>query len=281
MPPSSLPAAIFDGENHQADTSAPANVSYSESTHNEVYHSAQTHEVAQLYTSVPTCHQPVEAYQLPSYEHVPPYQQPNLQYQEAPMYEAPTSSVPYQAALSSEPEEPVEHMTARERFARRNRQAMESTSYGTPVGSLTDSSAIGHGDTSPVGMADSSHSLSCEAMDASRSTNIEALLKNSHHTDEDNMDSLDLYSANTETNVNMAESNALNLDASDMSAIVAPRKKGSIFKSRAHGSDDNKKRLALYKHKWSDNQEGGANNAPQGSNAVEVESNGKIYFSCG
>lgn len=273
-----MPVALFDGENHQADTAAPENVSHSESAHHEVCHSAETHEVAQSYSSVPTCRQPVEAYQLPSYEHVPPYQQPNLQYQGAPMYEAPTSSsAPYQAALSSEPEEPVEHMTARERFARRNRQAMESTSYGAPVGSLIDSSAISHGDASPVGMADSSHSLSCEAMDASRSTNIEALLKNSHHSDEDNLDTLDLYSANTEPNVNMADSNALNLDASDMSAIVAPRKKGSIFKSRAHGSDDNKKRLALYKHKWSDNQEGGANNAPQGSNAVEAESNGKIF----
>ncbi|XP_049829249.1 protein wings apart-like [Schistocerca gregaria] len=49
-----------------------------------------------------------------------------------------------------------------------------------------------------------------------------------------------------------------------MSTRISPIKKGSIFKSRSLLSGS-KKRLALYKHKWADDKEGGGGATPEGT----------------
>lgn len=230
--PSTLPAATYDGEIPHPDIS--------ESTNANISHQATSASAAS----------------------------------EAP----PLSSVPSQIPAGSEQLEPLVHMTARERFAKRNRQAMESASYSANTVnpfSATDFTDIGHSESS-MGTIDTAgtHSLHSDSIDAS---NVLVSSKNSHGNDEAGLESMGVYPGSSDPSSSINELGAIHGEASDTvedysSAIVVPRKKGSIFKSRAHGSDDNKKRLALYKHKWSDNQEGGANPSQQGPNVVEAES---------
>ncbi|KAK3925355.1 Protein wings apart-like [Frankliniella fusca] len=267
IPPSVLPAAIFDGENSQPEVSDSGNVSHS-STFNQ-----QAGEISsigyQQYGGAPSyptepVHQQSEGYPLPSaYEQPSTYQPAQPPFQP---YEAPSSSSSYQ----SEPAEPLEHMTARERFARRNRQAMESSNSASTVSSNESQRTFHTSDdrSEPQSLMDSvaTSSMHCDSMEATSSSSL--LSKFPSSNDDGSGEAMDVYSS-LEQGANVMDSGSIaeTTDPSERysSAVVPPRKKGSIFKSRAHGSDENKKR-ALYKHKWCDNQ-----GSQQGSNTAEAE----------
>lgn len=304
IPPPVLSAAIFDGESSPPEMPDSMDVSHSEApiqlestSSAPAFQPVLPYDVSQSYQNAAVYHQPVETYQLPtSYEHTTSYQQQGVAFQSASTYETPSSSS-YQPASS---EQPVEHMTARERFARRNRQAMESTCYGTDHSTLNalEQAPLSSVDHTSNNAADrslrtmettSSSSTNCEIEGAHSSTPVicvESASGNMHTLNEGNSDNRDPYPGGSELNASLAEPSTSNAESTEpvegySSAVVVPRKKGSIFKSRGHGSEDNKKRLALYKHKWSDNQEGGASTSQQGTNAAVTESQGnfKLLFS--
>ncbi|KAE8751805.1 hypothetical protein FOCC_FOCC001654 [Frankliniella occidentalis] len=275
VPPSVLPAAIFEGENSQPEVSDSATVSHAPAFDQQAGEISSAgyqpppYDGAPAYPSGSVYQQSSGAYQLPpAYEQVPTYEQGEPPFQPAQAYEAPSSSSSssYQSTAPSEATEPLEHMTARERFARRNRQAMESSISASSTDNPTMSSKTYQtsDERTPTpsdarSLMDATSSMHCDSMEATSSSTL--LSKISYTNDEGNGDAMDVYSSlehgggNTETDTSERYS----------SAVVPPRKKGSIFKSRAHGTDENKKR-ALYKHKWCDNQA-----SQQGSNTAEAE----------
>lgn len=231
------------------------------------------YDASQPYQNAAAYHQPMETYQLPSaYEHNPSYEQQGTAYHSAPDYETPSSSSYQPVSL----EQPMEHMTARERFARRNRQAMESMSYSAAENHHTSINAL---EPMSTDHSSSTMSMNCETEGGSNSTQANCLESAPGNMHEGNSDCFDPYSTSSEHSANLGEASMNTADSLEpgegySSAVAVPRKKGSIFKSRGHGSDDNKKRLALYKHKWSDNQEGGASTSQQAANTAVTESQG-------
>ncbi|KAJ1521007.1 hypothetical protein ONE63_002720 [Megalurothrips usitatus] len=286
IPPSVLPAAIFDGDSSHSETPDSANGSHTEAVPYQAgggapasYESAPSYQMTASYPQAPGYHQPADSYQLPSsYETAAPLQQPG--YQAAQPFESSSSSpsaLMYQSPVASvapEPIEPLEHMTARERFARRNRQAMESTNYTAHTSSISSSaaSALDPKTFNPSELSNL-NSLPIDPTDSNsvHNVNMTVLSRNSSTNDEGNAEVLDVYSGSTDQCLT-SNADAPDTAESYSSAVVVPRKKGSIFKSRAHGTDDNKKRLALYKHKWSDNLDGTAGTSQQGSNAAAASS---------
>lgn len=284
VPPPVLPTAIFDEGSSQSEIPDSANgglgaASRGPEEATSSYPPVSSYEVPPSYPSAPAYQQPTENYQLPpTYDHATSYQQPDGNYQGSDAYEAPTSS--YQAAPLSEPDEPLEHMTARQRFDRRNRQAM--VSHQVPPSSVNhiENASVETRCQSPELSMQSAADCDVHAMDTSSSVIANAALASRNvYSHDDGPDAFDGYPAS------LSESSGINHEVSDAiesyssSAVVVPRKKGSIFKSRAQGKDDNKKRLALYKHKWSDNQEGAPGTSQPGSTVEQTENHGKLYYS--
>ncbi|XP_034243848.1 wings apart-like protein homolog 1 isoform X2 [Thrips palmi] len=276
-PPPALPSAIYDEENSESEMPSTENAGL-EAASSEPEETAATYppvssfQVPPSYPSAPAFQQPVENYQLPPpYDHTSSYQQPDVNYQATESYEAPTSS--YQAAASSEPDEPLEHMTARQRFDRRNRQAMESHQAPQSMANHIEHSSLEtRSQQSPDHEMHSSNmgSVDCDPIDSANSVIANSALA-SRNVYDDGPDAFDGYPGSSgEPSANHEVSDSIE---SYSSAVVVPRKKGSIFKSRAHGTDENKKRLALYKHKWSDNQEGAPGASQPGSNVEQAETN--------